>query len=64
MNWPCPSAIWWWLLLHLIRLAFSFARPSVGNSIAARIAMMATTTSNSMSVKEASSRRVRRAFMG
>src|SRR6266550_6879774 len=36
--------------MHLIRLAFSFAFDNAGNSKAARIAMIAMTTSNSMSV--------------
>src|ERR1051325_1025273 len=43
--------IWWTLLMHLIPRAFSFPLASDGKSIPARIAMMAMTTSNSMSVK-------------
>jgi hypothetical protein len=35
----------------MMRLAESFARVKAGNSIAANIAMMAMTTSNSMRVK-------------
>jgi hypothetical protein len=34
-----------------MRRALSFALPSTGNNIAARMAMMATTTSNSIKVK-------------
>jgi hypothetical protein len=41
------------LLRQLIPLAVSFARVNAGSSIAARIAMMAITTSNSISVKPA-----------
>src|ERR1035441_10905505 len=36
--------------MHLMALAFSFARASAGNSRLARIAMMAITTSNSIRV--------------
>src|SRR4051812_20763080 len=39
------------LLLHATRLAFSLALASTGRSIAARIAMIAITTSNSINVK-------------
>ena len=39
------------LLRHWIRLALSLALAKAGNSIAARMAMMAITTSNSMRVK-------------
>src|SRR5262245_9776621 len=46
-----PRAIWRRLLRHLIRLPFSLAALKAGNSMAARIAMMAMTTSSSMSVK-------------
>src|SRR5436190_1723164 len=38
------------LFMQLVRLARSFALASAGSSIAARIAMMAMTTSSSMSV--------------
>ena len=38
------------LLIDLIRIAFSLAADKAGNNIAARIAMMAITTSNSISV--------------
>src|SRR5579864_3736886 len=38
------------LLMHLAVFARSFALASAGNSIAARIAMMAMTTSNSINV--------------
>ena len=46
-----PTPIWRKLLRHCVRLAFSLARPSAGNNIAARMAMIAMTTSNSISVK-------------
>ncbi len=39
------------LLVHLMRIAFSLALDSAGRSIAAKIAMMAITTNNSMRVK-------------
>ncbi len=39
------------LFVQAIRLAFSFARDKAGNNIAARIAMMAMTTSSSIKVK-------------
>src|SRR5882724_886100 len=39
------------LLTHAVRLAVSLARPSAGSKSAARMAMMAMTNSNSMSVK-------------
>ena len=39
------------LLRQAVSVAFSLARLSAGNNIAARIAMMAITTSNSISVK-------------
>ena len=42
---------WCMLLLHAARLPFSFADASAGSSSAARIAMMAITTSNSIKVK-------------
>ena len=37
--------------MHLMELAFSLAEDSAGSSIAARIAIMAITTSNSIKVK-------------
>ena len=40
-----------WLLKQEMRFAFSFAKESAGRSMAARIAMMAMTTSNSTRVK-------------
>ena len=43
--------ICFWLLTHLISFACSLALLSAGNSSEARIAMMAMTTSSSMSVK-------------
>src|SRR5450631_658034 len=39
------------LLVHLMRMALSLALESAGKSMAARMAMMAITTSNSMRVK-------------
>ena len=42
---------WRMLLLQAARLAFSLAEANAGSSIAARIAMIAITTSSSMSVK-------------
>ena len=45
------QAIWCWLLVQLVRLAWALARANAGRSIAARIAMIAITTSNSISVK-------------
>lgn len=39
------------LLVHLIRNALSLARESAGNNIAAKMAMMAITTSSSIKVK-------------
>jgi hypothetical protein len=45
-NWICRR-----LLKHLIPLDFSLALAKAGKSIAAKIAMMAITTSNSMRVK-------------
>src|SRR5262245_30931630 len=44
------KAIWRLLLTQLIPLARSFARNNAGSSIAARMAMIAITTSNSISV--------------
>jgi hypothetical protein len=41
---------------HLTVWAFDLALPKAGNSIAARIAMMAITTSNSINVKPAERR--------
>src|SRR5207245_9755137 len=46
-----PTPICLRLLRHWVRLAFSLARESTGRSIAARIAMMAITTSSSIRVK-------------
>src|SRR6266498_2468875 len=46
-----PTVIWWRFEVHLIFCAFAFARLNAGSSMAARIAIMAMTTSNSMSVK-------------
>src|SRR5687768_269725 len=43
-------AIWRKLLIQEVALPFSFARLSAGRSIAARIAMIAITTNNSISV--------------
>jgi hypothetical protein len=45
------SAICLTLEVHEIRRAFSFAFASAGSNMLARIAMMAITTSNSISVK-------------
>ena len=45
------SAIWWLLLIHVVRLAWSLARLNAGNNSAAKIAMMAMTTSSSTRVK-------------
>ena len=54
---PCSLPYMWtarmnWrkLLLHVVRLARSFAFANAGNSSAARIAMMAMTTNNSINV--------------
>lgn len=46
-----PRPIWRWLLAHWVRLALSLARLNAGRSIPARMAMMAMTTSSSMSAK-------------
>src|SRR6266568_8462392 len=46
-----PSPICLLLLQQAMALALSLALPNAGRSIAARIAMMAITTSNSISVK-------------
>src|ERR1017187_386743 len=46
---PMPS--WRILLVHLMRWALALAPASAGSSIAARMAMMAITTNNSISVK-------------
>src|SRR6266487_6097795 len=46
---PIPICFRW--LAQVIRLARSFARDNAGNSIAARMAMMAITTSSSIKVK-------------
>ncbi len=43
--------IWWTFDLHLANRAAPFARVSAGNSIAARTAMIAITTSSSTRVK-------------
>src|SRR5580658_3374439 len=48
--------IWCRLLMHCVLLAASLALLRAGSSIAARMAMMAMTTSNSISVKPAHSR--------
>jgi hypothetical protein len=45
-----PIPIWRRLLVQLTRIAFSFEDANAGNSSAARIAIMAITTSNSMRV--------------
>ncbi len=51
------------LLLHAVESAAAFARLSAGNSIAARIAMMAITTRSSINVKApVDSRFCQRAF--
>src|SRR3954470_16320186 len=42
---------WRMLFLHAVRLAFSLADASTGSNNAARMAMIAMTTSNSISVK-------------
>jgi hypothetical protein len=54
-----PKPICFMLLWQLERRAFSRARAKTGNKMAARIAIMAITTSNSMSVKPQ-----RRVFLG
>src|SRR5262245_58590268 len=46
-----PIPICFRLFTHEMRLAFSLAIESAGNSIAARMAMIAITTSNSIKVK-------------
>jgi hypothetical protein len=43
--------VWRMLLRQEMPLALSFARPSAGSNMLARIAMIAITTSNSISVK-------------
>src|SRR5438445_8473756 len=45
------SAICFWLPMHVVRIALSLALASTGKSIAARMAMMAMTTSSSINVK-------------
>ena len=45
-SWSCFV-----LFKQLVACALAFARVNAGNNIAARIAMMAMTTSSSMSVK-------------
>src|SRR5687768_11480378 len=46
-----PMATWWLLFMHWIPCALIFAFDSAGRSIPARIAMIAMTTSSSISVK-------------
>lgn len=46
-----PRPICFKLLWHELRRAFSRARANTGNKIAAKIAIMAMTTSNSIKVK-------------
>ena len=46
-------ACWCRLLLHLIVIAFDFARARAGSSSPARIAMMAMTTRSSIRVNDA-----------
>src|ERR1039458_1763830 len=46
-----PTPICFKLLRHAMRLALSLALASAGNNMAARMAMMARTTSNSINVK-------------
>ena len=50
VNIIAASPSWRMLFAQAMRLPVSFALPSAGRSIPARIAMMAMTTSNSMSV--------------
>ena len=45
-----PTPIWRRLLAQLARIAFSFELLSDGNNKAARMAIIAITTNNSMSV--------------
>src|SRR6266542_86545 len=59
-----PMAICRRLLRHLMRLPFSLAAASAGNSSPARMAMIAITTSNSISVKPRVLRKRNVAFMG
>src|SRR6266487_2899734 len=51
-----PIAICRRLLAQTVRLLFSLARERAGSNIAARIAMMAMTTNNSIKVKASSAR--------
>src|SRR5947207_670344 len=51
-----PMASWRWLLRQPARRARSLALASAGRSIAARMAMIAITTSNSISVKPPAAR--------
>ena len=51
----CASAICFRLLMHRVSFAFSRAFASAGSSIDARIAMIAITTSSSISVKQRTS---------
>src|ERR1700753_3815136 len=46
-----PNPTCFKLFMHWMRLAFSLAEASAGSSIAARMAMMAMTTSSSINVK-------------
>ena len=46
-----PSPTWRWLLVHCACRAFSFARDRAGSNMAARIAIIASTTANSIKVK-------------
>src|ERR1041384_1181742 len=46
----CDNINCFWLLVHCVRLDRSLARLKAGNNMAARMAMMAMTTSNSMRV--------------
>src|SRR3954465_5570003 len=48
------------LFMQVTRIALSFAFASAGNSIAARMAMMAITTNNSISVKAPAEREFER----
>ena len=45
------NAIWWRLLRHRVLWAFNRAFDNAGSNMAANTAMMAITTSNSISVK-------------
>ena len=52
-----PRRSCFWLFRQAAFVAFNLARPSAGNNMPARIAMMAITTSSSMSVKPGRERR-------